>query len=58
MGFGSVRGLSRFTADEIAETGFDLVWPAFEGVESGYSKLQGKKLEELYEDRGSKDPKI
>lgn len=48
MGFGSVRGLSRFTADEIAEMGFDIIWTAFEGVESGYKKLEGRKIEELY----------
>ncbi len=54
MGFGSVRGLSRFTADEIAEMGFDLIWTGFEGAESGYRKLQGKQLDELYEDLGSR----
>ncbi|MFQ5915128.1 MAG: B12-binding domain-containing radical SAM protein [Nitrospinota bacterium] len=48
MGFGSVRGLSQFSADEIAEMGFDTIWTAFEGAESGYGKLQGKSLEELY----------
>ena len=48
MGFGSVRGLSKFTADEIAEMGFDAIWTAFEGTESGYGKLRGKPLEELY----------
>ncbi len=48
MGFGSVRGLSQFTPDEIAEMGFDVIWTAFEGAEAGYGKLQGKKLEELY----------
>jgi len=54
MGFGSVRGLSRFTADEIAEMGFDLVWTAFEGKESGYKKLQGRSLKELYRDLKSR----
>lgn len=54
MGFGSVRGLSQFTADEIAEMGFDTIWTAFEGVEAGYSKLQGKKFDELYEDLRSR----
>ena len=48
MGFGSVRGLSQFTADEIAEMGFDTIWTAFEGAEAGYRKMQGKTLEELY----------
>ncbi len=48
MGFGSVRGLSQFTADEIAEMGFQIIWTAFEGTESGYQKLKGKSLEDLY----------
>lgn len=50
MGFGSVRGLSQFTADEIAEMGFDIIWTAIEGEESGYKKLQGKRIDELYRD--------
>ena len=54
MGFGSVRGLSQFTADEIAEMGFDLIWTAFEGTESGYQKLQGRRLDELYQDLRSR----
>jgi hypothetical protein len=49
MGFGSVRGLSQFTADEIAEMGFDLLWTAFEGTESGFDKLKGRQFAELYE---------
>ena len=48
MGFGSVRGLSNFTADEIAEMGFDIIWTAFEGVESNFNKLKGKSISELY----------
>ncbi len=48
MGFGSVKGLSQFTADEIAEMGFDTIWTAFEGAEAGYGKLKGKTVEELY----------
>jgi hypothetical protein len=48
MGFGSVRGLSNFSADEIAEMGFDVVWTAIEGFESGYGKLRGKSLSDLY----------
>ncbi|MEE8349227.1 MAG: hypothetical protein V3R94_06640 [Acidobacteriota bacterium] len=48
MGFGSIRGLSQFTADEIAEMGFGTIWTAYEGTESGYRKLKGKSLEELY----------
>jgi hypothetical protein len=48
MGFGSVRGLSQFTANEIAEMGFDIIWTAFEGTNSGYKKLRGVKLDSLY----------
>jgi len=49
MGFGSVRGLSQFTADEIAEMGFDILWTAFEGTGSGYEKLKGQDLDALYQ---------
>ncbi|KPK44291.1 MAG: hypothetical protein AMJ65_03365 [Phycisphaerae bacterium SG8_4] len=48
MGFGSVRGLSKFTADEIAEMGFDIIWTAFEGTESSFGKLKGKSFPQLY----------
>jgi haloalkane dehalogenase len=48
MGFGSIRGLSQFTADEIAEMGFDTIWTGFEGVESGFGKLKGRPTEEVY----------
>ncbi|MBW2522598.1 MAG: hypothetical protein JRI23_00415 [Deltaproteobacteria bacterium] len=50
MGFGSVKGLSRFTPREIGEMGFDLVWNAFEGTGAGYHKQQGKPMPELYRD--------
>lgn len=48
MGFGSVRGLSRFSPREIAEMGFELVWNGFEGRRAGYAKLRGRALPELY----------
>lgn len=50
MGFGSIRGLSKFTAREIAEMGFTLVWNAFEGTDAGYGKQKGKPINELYRD--------
>lgn len=50
LGFGSIKGLSQFTAAEIAEMGFDLIWTAFEGKESGYEKLHGRPIGELYSD--------
>jgi hypothetical protein len=48
MGFGSTKGLSRFTGREIAEMGFDLVWNAFEGAGAGYGKQKGKPIDQLY----------
>jgi haloalkane dehalogenase len=54
MGFGSVKGLSQFTPDEIAEMGFDTIWTAFEGAEAGYGKLRGHPLEKLYADLRSR----
>jgi hypothetical protein len=50
MGFGSVKGLSRFTAREIGEMGFDVVWNAFEGTNAGYHKQLGKPIAELYQE--------
>lgn len=50
LGFGSIKGLSQFTAAEIAEMGFDLIWTAFEGKQSGYEKLNGRPIGELYAD--------
>jgi hypothetical protein len=54
MGFGSIKGLSQFTADEIAEMGFDIIWTAFEGLGSGYDKLKGRNIARLHEDLRSK----
>jgi haloalkane dehalogenase len=54
FGFGSVKGLSQFTADEVAEMGFDLVWTAVEGKRSGFAKLDGRPLEELHADLRSR----
>jgi haloalkane dehalogenase len=45
--FGSVKGLSKYTADEIAEMGFDVLWIGFESDEAGYGKLTGKNMEVL-----------
>jgi hypothetical protein len=50
FGFGSIKGLSQFTAAEIAEMGFDLIWTAFEGKRSGFAKLDGRPIHELYDD--------
>jgi hypothetical protein len=45
--FASVKALSRFTPQELLETGVDGVWVGFEGKRSGYSKQAGKPIEEL-----------
>jgi len=54
FGFGSVKGLSQFTADEIGEMGFDLVWTAFEGKKAGYAKLEGRPIDVLVRDLRSR----
>jgi len=48
FGFGSTRGLSQFTVEEVAEMGFDLIWNAVEGERAGYRKQQGKSYADLY----------
>ncbi|MFB3776315.1 MAG: radical SAM protein [Bryobacteraceae bacterium] len=48
MGFGSVRGLSQFTAEEIAEMGFETIWVAFESPSAGYGKMKGREIGELF----------
>ena len=45
--FASVKALSRFTPQELLETGVDGVWVGYEGKRSGYAKQQGKPVEEL-----------
>ena len=42
--------MGQFSAREVAEMGFDLVWNAFEGKGAGYRKQQGKTFPELYAD--------
>jgi haloalkane dehalogenase len=54
MGFGSVRGLSQFTADEIAEMGFETIWVAFESPSAGYAKMKGRELGALFRDLQSR----
>jgi hypothetical protein len=54
MGFGSVRGLSQFTADEIAEMGFETIWTAFESLSAGYEKMKGRDLSTLYRELQSR----
>ena len=45
--FASVKALSRFTPQELLETGVDGVWVGYEGKRSGYAKQEGKPVGEL-----------
>ena len=45
--FASVKALSRFTPQELLETGVDGVWVGYEGKRAGFAKQQGKPVEEL-----------
>ena len=46
--FASVRALSRYTVTEILEMGIDGMWIGYEGTRSGYAKLSGRPVEEIF----------
>lgn len=46
--FASVKALSMYTYEELAEMGVDGVWIGYEGERSGYGKHQGKPVEKLF----------
>lgn len=48
--FGSVKGLSQYTADELVEMGIDWVWVGFEGKRAGFAKMQGRSYPDLFAD--------
>ncbi|MBI5489339.1 MAG: cobalamin B12-binding domain-containing protein [Deltaproteobacteria bacterium] len=48
--FGSVKGLSQYTADELVEMGIDWIWVGFEGRRAGFSKMQGRSYPDLFAD--------
>jgi hypothetical protein len=48
--FGSVKGLSQYTADELVEMGIDWVWVGFEGKRAGFEKMQGRSYRDLFAD--------
>ncbi|MBI5502475.1 MAG: cobalamin B12-binding domain-containing protein [Deltaproteobacteria bacterium] len=48
--FGSVKGLSQYTADELVEMGIDWIWVGFEGRRAGFSKMQGRSYRDLFAD--------
>jgi len=54
MGFGSIRALSQFTADEIAEMGFEIIWIAFESPSAGYAKMKGREIGTLFSELQSR----
>jgi haloalkane dehalogenase len=54
MGFGSIRGLSQFTADEIVEMGFETLWIAFESPSAEYEKMKGREIGKLFHDLQSR----
>lgn len=48
--FGSVKGLSQFSAAELVEMGVEMVWVGFEGLRAGYRKMEGRPYGELLAD--------
>jgi haloalkane dehalogenase len=54
MGFGSIRGLSQFTPDEIAEMGFETIWIAFESPSANYAKMKGRDVGTLFKELQSR----
>jgi radical SAM superfamily enzyme YgiQ (UPF0313 family) len=45
--FASVKALSQYTVEEILEMGIDGLWIGYEGTRSGYSKQEGRPVEEI-----------
>jgi hypothetical protein len=50
MVFSSVRSLSQFTPQEVAEMGISRIWIGFESLEADYPKLRGRPFYELVQD--------
>ncbi len=48
MGYGSVKSLSHFSAAELTEMGFDLLWIGFEGKRAEFKKMEGRSFAELF----------
>lgn len=48
--FSSVKALSKYAVSELVEMGIDWVWMGFEGLRSGYSKLEGRPYRDLIAD--------
>ncbi|HUH66822.1 MAG TPA: hypothetical protein VLZ07_10355, partial [Syntrophales bacterium] len=50
MGYGSVKSLSQFSAVELVEMGFDLLWIGYEGKRAEFKKMEGKLFKDLFQD--------
>jgi hypothetical protein len=50
MGYGSVKSLSQFSAAELTEMGFDLLWIGFEGKRAEFKKMEGRSFAKLFTD--------
>ncbi|MEK6610343.1 MAG: cobalamin-dependent protein [Gemmatimonadota bacterium] len=46
--FASIKALSQYTVTEILEMGIDGMWIGYEGTRSGYAKLSGRPVEEIF----------
>ena len=46
--FASIKALSQYTVTEILEMGIDGMWIGYEGTRSGYAKLRGRPVEDIF----------
>jgi len=46
--FGSIRAISQYKVEEIAEMGIDGVWIGYEGTRAGFTKQEGRPVEEVF----------
>ena len=46
--FASIKALSQYTVTQILEMGIDGMWIGYEGARSGYAKLSGRPVEEVF----------
>ena len=46
--FSSIKAISQYTVEEILEMGIDGFWVGYEGTRSGYSKQQGRPVDDIF----------
>jgi haloalkane dehalogenase len=46
--FGSIRAISQYEVEEIAEMGIDGVWIGYEGTRAGFGKQKGRPVEKVF----------